>query len=577
MKTYLYVLRHAWKYMDGVRKTFVMVFVFGFIGQVASLAQPYLNSKFFNAIQLGGDDMWKNVFFILGILAVLHLVHIFMWYYSNYLGNKVQIIVKKNAFMKYYAIFYSLNMNYHINNHSGDTLSRMRQSAEGLANFAARQATILKHVMQFVGPLILLILFSWKVALITLIFSLTIILGMTFFDLYRVSYMKKTNYTVHCFNSALLDAVANIKTIKIFRKYNQIKNTLELKYNPIAEKDIKLTRIGHYKWSFFDYGSLFVLNNVVLLFYVYIVWKSGNTILIGNVLAVAQYIDKIQWFFIGYGEEYQALLQSKTDYDEINPILKEIQPNIRHSCLRNFKNLEINDVNFKYPKKKEYQLKNISLHIERGQKIAFVGESGSGKSTMLGLLAGCLDWQSGFVNINGKKNNICALSDCITFVPQEPEIFAESILYNITFGDKIPNEKVNSAINISRFNEVMERAKITLQDDATEKGLNLSGGEKQRLALARGVLAMENADIILLDEPTSSVDVYNENLIYDAIFDKFKNSTIISSVHKLNIINKFDYIYVFKEGKIVEHGTYDELIKLDGYFMKMIKKHKNKI
>lgn len=577
MNTYLYVLHHAWKYMDGVRKTFIKVFVFGFIGQIASLVQPYFNSKFFNAIQLGGDDMWRNVFYILGLLAILHLVHIFMWYYSNYLGNKVQIMVRKNALMQYYAIFYSLNMNYHVNNHSGDTLSRMRQSADGLSKFASRQATLLKHVMQFFGPLIMLVLFSWKVALITLVLSLVIIFGMTYFDLYRVSYMKRTNQTVHSFNSSFLDAVSNIKTIKIFKKYNQIKKALESKYNPIAEKDIKLARIGHYKWSFFDYGSLFILNNVVLLFYVYLVWKSGDTILIGNVLAVAQYIDKIQWFFIGYGEEYQALLQSKTDYEEINPVLNEVRPNIKYRHVHNFKNLEISNVSFRYPEKKQSQLKNVSLRIKYGEKIAFVGESGSGKSTMLGLLAGCLDWQSGDCLINNKKTKIAAISDCTTFVPQDPEIFAESILYNITFGDKISNAEIQKAIKISRFDEVMQRAKITLQDSATEKGLNLSGGEKQRLALARGVLAMKNADIILLDEPTSSVDVYNENLIYDAIFHNFKKSTIISSVHKLNIIDKFDYIYVFKNGKIVESGTFKELVKQGDYFTRMMKKYKNKM
>ena len=245
--------------------------------------------------------------------------------------------------------------------------------------------------------------------------------------------------------------------------------------------------------------------------------------------------------------------------------------------MHNFKNLEISNVNFRYPENKQAQLKNICLHINRAEKVAFVGESGSGKSTMLGLLAGCLDWQDGHVNINGKKSQIGSLSDCTTFVPQDPEIFAESILYNITFGDKIPHDKVQNAIKISRFDEVMQRTKINLQDSATEKGLNLSGGEKQRLALARGVLAMENADIILLDEPTSSVDVYNENLIYDAIFHKFKKSTIISSVHKLNIIDKFDYIYVFKNGQIVESGTFKELVKKRGCFAKMMKKYKSKI
>lgn len=577
MNTYLYLFRKAWSFMRGMRGAFVMVFIIGFIGQLAALAKPYFNSKFFNAIQLGGDNMWQNMFVILGVLAILHVIYVGAWYCSTYLGNKVQIYIKKNAIMKYYAILYSLNMNYLVNNHSGDILSRIRQSADGVAIFASRQATIIRYITQFIGPVVMLVIFSWQIALISLTLALLIMLGMTFFDWRRVSYIKKTNYTVHSFNSSLLDAVSNIKTIKIFKKINQTMNALESKYKPMADKDIKLSLLGHYKWSFFDIGSLFILVNGVILLYVYMTWKSGDLILIGNVFAVYEYIHNIQDFLVGYGNEYQQLLQMKTDYEEINPVLNEVRPNIKYRHVHNFKNLEISNVSFRYPEKEQSQLKNVSLRIKCGEKIAFVGESGSGKSTMLGLLAGCLDWQSGDCLINNKKTKIAAISDCTTFVPQDPEIFAESILYNITFGDKISNAEIQKAIKISRFDEVMQRAKITLQDSATEKGLNLSGGEKQRLALARGVLAMKNADIILLDEPTSSVDVYNENLIYDAIFHNFKKSTIISSVHKLNIIDKFDYIYVFKNGKIVESGTFKELVKQGDYFTRMMKKYKNKM
>ena len=575
MKTYLIMLRHAWGFMRGGRGTFIMLFLSGIIGMAAALAKPYVNGKFFNAIQLGGENMWRNIMVFLCLLAALHFIHVILWYYSNYMGEKTAITIKRNAMMRYYYMLYSLNMNYHVNNHSGDTLSRMRQSADGVANFATRQATMLKYVMRFVGPIALLVIFSWQIAVVTLILSLGIIIGMTVFDLKRVNFMKHTNSTVHSFNSVLLDAVSNIKTIKIFKKRDQIMNNLESKYKPMADKDIQLGKINKYKWSFFDFGS-FILTNSVILLYVYMVWKSDNIILIGNVFAVQQYVKDVQEFFLGYGNEYQALLQMKTDYEEINPILNEVRTDTTCRQVKNFRELEIHSLSFMYPDKKETQLDNISIHIKRGEKIAFVGESGSGKSTMLGLLAGMLDWQDGIININGKKSKISALYERTTFVPQDPEIFAESILYNITFGDNIPKSQIQDVIKMSRFDDVMRRAKITFADSATEKGLNLSGGEKQRLALARGVLAMRGADIILLDEPTSSIDVYNENLIYDSIFRRFRGCTIISSVHKLNIIDKFDYIYVFKDGKIVERGTPAQLARAQGQFAKMMKKYRSK-
>lgn len=113
----------------------------------------------------------------------------------------------------------------------------------------------------------------------------------------------------------------------------------------------------------------------------------------------------------------------------------------------------------------------------------------------------------------------------------------------------------------------------SLKSEAKEKGLNISGDEKQRLALARGILATKNSKLILLDEPTSSIDVNNENDIYDAIFTEFKNKTIISAAHHLNLVDKFDYIYVFADGCIVEHGTPAALKYRQSLFADMLKKY----
>ena len=190
-------------------------------------------------------------------------------------------------------------------------------------------------------------------------------------------------------------------------------------------------------------------------------------------------------------------------------------------------------------------------------------------------MKGLLDDYSANIIINGERADLSAISDLITFVPQDPEIFEESILYNITFGGHVQKRDIDEAVKIARFDDVLKRTKKTLADDAKEKGLNLSGGEKQRLALARGILAMKNSEIILLDEPTSSIDVQNETMIYNRIFAKFHGRTIVSTVHKLNVINMFDYIYVFKNGKIAEHGTVKQLTTHNGIFTGMMKKYKS--
>jgi len=157
------------------------------------------------------------------------------------------------------------------------------------------------------------------------------------------------------------------------------------------------------------------------------------------------------------------------------------------------------------------------------------------------------------------KNGIDKLKRRITLIPQDPEIFNNTIKYNITMDLNVKKDELKKAIKMARFKDVVKRLDKGLKTNVLEKGVSLSGGEKQRLALARGLLAARKSDIILLDEPTSSVDSMNEMKIHDNIFKEFKNKTIISSIHRLHLLNKFDYIYMFDKGKIIGQGTLKEL------------------
>ena len=122
-------------------------------------------------------------------------------------------------------------------------------------------------------------------------------------------------------------------------------------------------------------------------------------------------------------------------------------------------------------------------------------------------------------------------------------------------------EELDKAIDLAKFRKVLNRLENGLDTNVLEKGVSLSGGEKQRLAFARGILAAKSSDIVLMDEPTSSVDSLNETKIYESVFKVFKTKTIISAIHKLNLLTKFDYIYLFENGKIIAEGTLEEIKK----------------
>jgi ABC-type multidrug transport system fused ATPase/permease subunit len=142
--------------------------------------------------------------------------------------------------------------------------------------------------------------------------------------------------------------------------------------------------------------------------------------------------------------------------------------------------------------------------------------------------------------------------------------------------DLKPNrEDLKKSIQMAQFGKVLRRLENGIDTSVMEKGVSLSGGEKQRLALARGLLAARSSDIILMDEPTSSVDSINEVKIHQNIFKEFKDKTIISSIHRLHLLNKFDYIYMFENGKIAIEGTFEDMMK-NPKFLRMWRKHGGK-
>ncbi len=203
-----------------------------------------------------------------------------------------------------------------------------------------------------------------------------------------------------------------------------------------------------------------------------------------------------------------------------------------------------------------------------------IGESGSGKTTFLKLLRALYDPKSAEVFVDGRRiANMKTISTDMTLIPQEPEIFATTIEENVTMGISYTQRYMEKFAKMAQFSQVVKRLPKQWQSSIVEKGVNLSGGEKQRLALTRGLLASYDMPIVLMDEPTSSVDTQNELAIYQNIFKDFKNKTIISTIHRLHLLPLFDTIYVFDKGRIVAFGHYKELLQSSAAFRQLWKKY----
>ena len=240
--------------------------------------------------------------------------------------------------------------------------------------------------------------------------------------------------------------------------------------------------------------------------------------------------------------------------------------------------IELRNVSFAYTSDKledgteqyHWVLRNINLVIPKGKTIALVGQSGSGKSTLLDLIARYYDVQEGEVLIDGvnvKDLNLHNLRKFIGNVNQEAILFNDTFFNNISFGVNATKKNVVEAAKIANAHDFITQTENGYDTNIGDRGGRLSGGQRQRVSIARAIL--KNPPILILDEATSALDTESERLVQDALYKLMKTRTTIAVAHRLSTIKNSDEICVMHEGKIVERGTHDELMHLDGYYKKL--------
>jgi ABC-type multidrug transport system fused ATPase/permease subunit len=285
--------------------------------------------------------------------------------------------------------------------------------------------------------------------------------------------------------------------------------------------------------------------------------------------------------------QYTEIIQYNTHIETARNIEKAYQeqhrPDQPTDLPGNWQTIEINNLSFSHRIQYDNEhapqsLHNLHLTIGRGKKIALIGESGSGKSTLLALLRGLYNPEADMqLLVDGRPFALPTINETVTLFPQEPEIFENTIAYNITLGLPFSESEIMAVSESAHFTDVITQLPKGLESDIREKGVNLSGGQKQRLALARGILAASESELVLLDEPTSSVDPKTEAMIYQKMFAAFKNKAIISSMHRLHLLYQFDYIYVLNQGRIVAEGTFEYLREHSSIFQELWKHQKDTV
>jgi len=209
----------------------------------------------------------------------------------------------------------------------------------------------------------------------------------------------------------------------------------------------------------------------------------------------------------------------------------------------------------------------LNLDIKNGEKIALVGPSGGGKSTVLKIIGGLLHPTSyGLFSDSKHVLTLQQITKMALLLPQEPEIFSETLLYNLCLDQTFAPERIHMVASICRLERILEKLPRGWDNSLAEKGLNMSVGEKQRVALARCMLRAYTRDILLLDEPTSSLDPKTEKEIFIGILEHFSKLTVLSACHRLNLVPLFDRVIYVRDGIIEEQGSFEQLLAKKGSF-----------
>lgn len=576
----IYLAQKLWKYSRGNRYNIVIYAIMFVFANFMLLTAPLVIGQIFNIIQKEGVS-WSNLSRIVFWLVMIVALKIGFWLFHG----PGRLLERKNAFLaranyrKYlFEGVLAFPIEWHTEHHSGDTIDKIEKGSQAIFQFSTNTYKIIESIIRFVisfSALVYFDLYSFYILIVMLFFTFFTIIQ---FDKKLVRQYKEMFSAENKITEKIFDLISNITTIILLRAEKLAASAVYQQIMRPFSLFIASSKINEVKWCIASLSENLMLA-MILFTYFYFNLKHGQPILLGTVYILYGYVDRISDTFYKLADIYSDIVSQRSAIFNAEEIANEFpdNTNVQSGLLpSSWKRLELKHLFFSYRSDitDHQHLHDISLSFRKGERIALIGESGGGKTTFLKIVRDLYHPDSGTILSDGKllMEGFTAISRSIALIPQDPEIFSTTIKENITLEAERSAEKIRKFTDLACFTQVAEQLPKKLNSYIFEKGVNLSGGEKQRLALARGLLACERKEIILLDEPTSSVDAKNEWIIFNNIFREFPHTTIIASMHRLHLLPLFDRIYFFKRGRIAASGTLEEMLADSEEFRKLWKR-----
>ena len=534
------------------------------------------NGSGLRSYAVGSKDP-NEMFIILVILAVVYILSAVF----NLISSRVSVKLSQSTIRKLRKDLFNnlvfLPIRYFDNHQHGDIMSRMSNDSATIASTISQSITsLVSAVLTVIGALAVMI---WKSPLLTLTCVVSLVLTLlatSILSKFMKKYFRLERSLIGEINAQVEEMVVGHKTVKAFTKEEDIKEEFNQTSGFLKKFGFRANLFGGVMGPVMNFISNFGYLLVVVLGALFVQYGigrglNGELLTIGSIITFTTLSQQFNRPINTIANLYAQIQTSLAAAERVFSIMDEPhevnEGTVKMSEIENVGNIVFENVNFSYVEG-ERVLKDFSLEIKPGEKIALVGATGSGKTTIVNLLMRFYDIDSGSIKIGGvdiRDIDKDSLRSQTAIVLQDTVLFKDTVGNNIKYGklDASLDEIIHSA-DISKSHKFISRLHDGYDTMLTESGNNLSGGQRQLLSISRAVLA--DPKILILDEATSSVDTRTEKNIQDALANLMKNRTNVIIAHRLSTIKDADKIVVIDKGRIVEIGRHEELLEQKGVY-----------
>ena len=561
------IIQKLWWFFKLEKRRYLVGIVALVLVSVLNLIPPMVMGRVIDAITSGRltqDELLLHLFYLL--LAAFGMYYLRYVWRMYILGTSYRLgqIMRSRLFEHFTRMSPAFYQNYR----TGDLMAHATNDINALTRLAGGgvMSAVDASITALVTLLTMLFSISWQMTLVAILPLPFMAYGTSRLGRKTHKAFGESQAAFSELNNKVQESVSGIKVTKSFGYQSDELASFQEVNDLTFQKNLQTMKYD----SLFDpMVLLFVGSSYALTLLVGAFMVQAGQVTVGNLVTFISYLDMLVWPLMAIGFLFNITQRGKVSYQRIESLLSQESPvKDPESPLDGIENGRLDYAIDRFAFEDEETLKDIHFSLEKGQTLGLVGQTGSGKTALIKLLLREYDVDQGAIYLNGhdiRDYRLADLRSLMGYVPQDQFLFASSILENICFGNPdLPFSAVEEATQLAQVYQDIQAMPEGFDTVIGGKGVSLSGGQKQRLAMSRAMIL--NPDILILDDSLSAVDAKTEFAIIDNLKETRKDKSTIITAHRLSAVVHADLILVMQNGRIIERGTHEDLLALDGWY-----------